>query len=82
MLRKDGDSDRKTEKKCKKVCVEKVWVKPQSKFPKIFIVALSFLSIFPFLFYFIFFILLLKKKLSVSVKVVTANKMPKLKQLS
>ena len=41
-------------KKCKKVCVEKVWVKPQSKFPKIFIVALSFLSIFPFLFYFIF----------------------------
>ena len=48
------DSDRKTEKKCKKVCVEKVWVKPQSKFPKIFIVALSFLSIFPFLFYFIF----------------------------
>ena len=44
----------------------------------LYLFCLSFLS------YFIsfFLILLLKKKLSVSVKVVTANKMPKLKQLS
>jgi len=58
-----------------KYCLEKVWVKPQSKFPKIFIVALSVLSISLSVFYFIFFSFLLLKKLTVSVKVVTANKM-------